>query len=231
VNQRGRPVPAKTIYHRILGWHAPELRRAVVVLAIGLAVAGGLSSFAPWPLAAVGGWDAAAFIFVIVVWHLTAPATGTDTERLANRPDHTIGSATVVLLTLSTVSLVGAGSALHMASHRSGAERGWLITFAAATVALSWTMLNTIYMVRYAHLYYMPAAPAVVFGDPESPEKPNYRDFAYLSFTIGMTYQVSDTSLRNRSTRNTVLTHAVLAYVFGVVILAGAVNVTASLLS
>jgi uncharacterized membrane protein len=179
----------------------------------------------------VGGWDAAACTFLIVVWHLTAPATGADTELLANRADQTIGSATVLLLTLSTVSLVGAAFALHVAGQRSGFERGWLIAFAVVTVALSWTMLNAIYMVRYAHLYYMPAAPAVVFGASGSPEQPNYRDFAYLSFTIGMTYQVSDTSLRNRRTRMTVLTHAVLAYVFGVVILAGAVNVTASLLA
>ena len=231
MNQRGRPVPAKTIYHRILGWHAPELRRALVVLAIGLTVAGGLGSFVAWPLAAVGGWDAAACTFVVVVWHLTAPATAADTKRLATKADQTIGGATLLLSTLSTASLVGAAIALHMASNRSGFERGLLIALAAATVALSWTMLNTIYMVRYAHLYYVPAAPAVIFGDSESPEQPNYRDFAYLSFTIGMTYQVSDTSLRNRRTRRTVLSHAVLAYVFGVVILSGAVNVSASLLS
>jgi hypothetical protein len=98
----GRPVPTKTIYHRVLGWHAPELRRALVVLAIGLAVAGVLDSFVHLPLAAVGGWDAAACTFVVVVWHLAAPATAADTERLATRTDQTIGSATALLLTLST---------------------------------------------------------------------------------------------------------------------------------
>jgi hypothetical protein len=65
-------------------------------------------------------------------------------------------------------------------------------------------------------------------GDRED-ERPNYRDFAYPAFTIGMTYQVSDTAVRDARTRRTVLAHAILAYVFGVVIVAGSVNLIAVL--
>ena len=60
-------------------------------------------------------------------------------------------------------------------------------------------------------------------------QHPSYRDFAYVAFTIGMTYQVSDTTLRNPQIRRTVLAHAILSYVFGVVIVAGSVNLISGL--
>ena len=68
------------------------------------------------------------------------------------------------------------------------------------------------------------------FGDDGS-EPPSYRDFAYVAFTIGMTYQVSDTTLRDRRFRRAVLNHALLSYVFGVVIVATSINLIAGLVS
>jgi hypothetical protein len=62
------------------------------------------------------------------------------------------------------------------------------------TVVLSWTVVNTVYTLRYAHLHFGSTAAGIAFGDPAGRERPNYRDFAYVAFTIGMTYQVSDTA-------------------------------------
>ena len=61
-------------------------------------------------------------------------------------------------------------------------------------------------------------------------ERPTYRDFAYVAFTIGMTYQVSDTTLRDTRIRRTVLAHAILSYLFGVVIVAGSVSLISGLI-
>jgi hypothetical protein len=61
-------IPNPTRYHRWLGWHAPALRRTVIVGSIGLLVAVGLLWFMPWGMAVVAGWDAAAFAFLITVW-------------------------------------------------------------------------------------------------------------------------------------------------------------------
>ena len=69
------------------------------------------------------------------------------------------------------------------------------------------------------------------FGDPDGQEPPTYRDFAYVAFTIGMCYQVSDTTVRDPRIRGTVLSQAFLSYLFGVVIVAGSVNLIAGLLS
>ena len=100
-----------------------------------------------------------------------------------------------------------------------------LIVTTIATVLVSWMVVNTIFTLHYAHLYYTSS------GGVEFPneEPPDYRDFAYLSFTIGMTYQVSDTALVSRPIRRTALRHALISYVFGVAVIATTINVLADL--
>lgn len=221
-------MPSRTLYHRALGWHAPALRRAIIVAAIGLIAGLVLLRFVPWELAVVGGWDAAAFAFLTTVWPIIIRADGRRVEQLATREDETRGSATVLLLAASVVSLLGVGFALHLASQASGLWRVLFIGVATLTVMLSWTVVNTVYTLRYAHLYFGSTG-GISFGDSAMPKRPNYRDFAYVAFTIGMTYQVSDTAVRDPHIRRTVLTHALLSYVFGVVIVAGAINLIAGL--
>jgi len=83
-------------------------------------------------------------------------------------------------------------------------------------------------VLRYAHLYFALPNDAIDFGFADG-QIPDYRDFAYLAFTIGMTYQVSDTTLRQRRIRRTVLIHALISYLFGVVIVSGAVSLITGL--
>ena len=86
--------------------------------------------------------------------------------------------------------------------------------------------MHTLYAARYARLYYTPPIGGVDFNDDEPPA---YSDFAYLAFTLGMTYQVSDTSLRGRAMRRTALWHALLSYLLGAVIIAATINLLAGL--
>ena len=223
---RSRP---PMLYHRLLGRHASTLRRAVTVLAVGLAVTLALIAYTPWELALVSGWAAAAVTFLASVWHFIARTDGPGTKRLATREDDTKSLGNLLLVAVCVTSLFGVGSTLALAGDHTGALRKLLIAVAVSTVALSWTMLNTIYTLRYADLYYRAAADGIAFGYTNAATQPTYRDFAYVAFTVGMTYQVSDTALRDRQTRRTVLTHAILAYVFGVVIVAGAVNLISNL--
>ncbi|HEX2317503.1 MAG TPA: DUF1345 domain-containing protein [Streptosporangiaceae bacterium] len=83
---------------------------------------------------------------------------------------------------------------------------------------------------HYAHRDFGSTAPGIAFGDAAGQERPTYRDFAYVAFTIGMTYQVSDTTVGNHRIRRAVLAHALLSYLFGVVIIGGAVSLIAGLL-
>jgi len=221
-------LPADTPYHRWLGWHAPDLRRAVTVLAIGLIVAVVLLRFVTWGLALAVGWDAAALTLLLTTWPIIVQA-GSRTEQLAIREDPTRSSARMLLVGASVASLLAVGFVLNRAAREIGLLRVLLIGVAVLTVMLSWTVVNTVYTLRYAHLHYASAAPAIAFGEQAGQQRPSYHDFAYVAFTIGMTYQVSDTALRDPRIRRTVLAHAILSYLFGVVIVAGSVNLISGL--
>ena len=116
---------------------------------------------------------------------------------------------------------------LSAAGHASHAGRVALIVLAVASVTLAWACVHTVFTLRYARLYNTP--PVGGIGFPEG-TVPDYLDLAYVAFTIGMTFQVSDTDLSKKGIRRTAIHHALLSYLFGAVILAVAVNTVASLL-
>jgi uncharacterized membrane protein len=222
-------VPAPTVYHRWLGWHAPALRRALTVLIAGLIVASVLLPFVTWELALTGGWNAAALAYLLATWPIIVRADSSRAPQFAARDDQTEGSARALLVGASVASLLGAGYTLHLAKQHSGAPRVLLIGAAVLTVVVSWAVINTVYTLRYADQHFRSMPGGIAFGTEEGQQHPGYRDFAYVAVTIGMTYQVSDTTLRDPQIRRTVLAHAVLSYVFGVVIVAGSVNLISGL--
>ena len=95
------------------------------------------------------------------------------------------------------------------------------------SVVLSWTVVHTVFMLRYARGYYSEPPGGIEFSESEPP---TYLDFAYLSFTMGMNFQVSDTSITSKPIRRIALHHALLSYLFGAVLLAIIINVVATLL-
>src|SRR5690348_3917912 len=222
-------VPPPTLYHRWLGWHAPAMRRAITVLIAGLIVAVILLPFVTWGMALAGGWNAAALTFLLTTWSIIVRADSSRAPQLAAREDETEGSARALLVGASVASLLGAGYVLHLAGRHSGAPRVLLIGAAVLTVVLSWTVINTVYTLRYADQHFRSTPGGIEFATEGGRQHPSYRDFAYVAFTIGMCYQVSDTTMRDAQLRRTVLAHAILAYLFGVVIVAGSVNLISGL--
>jgi uncharacterized membrane protein len=222
-------MPPQTLYHRSVGWHAPALRRAVFVLGTGLAVTLVLLGLVPWELAVMGGWDAAAIAFLATVWPIILRADSERARQLSAREDENRGVATALLVGASASSLMGVVFALGLAGRESGPQRLLLIGAAMLTVMLSWTLVNTVYTLHYAHRHFAYTGEGIEFGDSAG-QRPDYRDFAYVAFTIGMTYQVSDTTVRDRRIRRSVLVHSLLSYLFGVVIVAGSVNLIAGLI-
>jgi uncharacterized membrane protein len=147
-------IPAPTLYHRWLGRHAPAMRRALTVLTAGLVVAVLLLPFVTWGLAVTGGWDAAALSFLLAAWPIIVRADSSRAALLAGREDQTEGSARALLVGAGVASLLGAGYALHLANRASGVPRALLIGAAVLTVVLSWTLINTVYTLRYADQYF-----------------------------------------------------------------------------
>ena len=219
--------PAPSMYHRLVGTHATAMRRLTVAGVIGLIVLVGTAPFFLWPLPALAGWDASGFLLVAFTLHLILTADADATRLHALTDDDTRTTARILVLWIALASLLGVGWALHEAKAHSGGTTASLLIFAALTVLLSWTAVNATFTLHYAHLYFREPGGDIDFGDTA---KTDYRDFAYLAFTIGMTYQVSDTALQSKVMRRTVLLHALVAYIFGVVIVATVVNIVASYL-
>jgi uncharacterized membrane protein len=165
----------------------------------------------------------------LVAWPIIIGASSSRAAQLAAREDQTEGSARTLLVGAGVASLLGAGYALHLAGRHSGAPRAVLIGVAVLTVVLSWALINTVYTLRYADQHFRSAPGGIEFGTEDGRQQPGYRDFAYVAFTIGMTYQVSDTDLTTKTVRHTALRHALLSYLFGTVIVAMAINVVAGL--
>jgi uncharacterized membrane protein len=208
-------------------WSA--LQRLLVAAAVGIIAAGAVAILAPWQLAALVGWGTTAGFFVLSVWLSVHRFSPDETREYATREDNSRVAASLLLLSASVASLVGAGFDLMKAEQAHSSGRAILTVAGVVTVALSWAMVHTVFTLRYAHEYYTPPVGGIDFKTRD--ELPDYHDFAYVAFTIGMTFQVSDTDIQARRTRRTVLRHALLAYLFGAVILAVVVNVIATLLN
>ena len=144
--------PPPTRYHRWLGWYAPAMRRTIVVSSIGLLVVVVLVRFLPWGLALVAGWDAAALTFLLSIWPIMIRADSAHAAQLATREDETRGSAAALLVGASMASLLGVVLTLDIAGRESGPFRVLLIGVAVLTVVVSWTVVNTVFTLRYADL-------------------------------------------------------------------------------
>jgi uncharacterized membrane protein len=173
-------------------------------------------------------WDAAAITLLGWTWFTIWPMNSEDTATHATREDPTRAVSDVVVLSAAVVSLAAVGFFLLQASSAKGSAQDLLAAVGVATVALSWLVVHTVFTLRYGLLYYSGRDGGISFNQSTAPR---YSDFAYLAFTLGMTFQVSDTDLQTPRIRATALRHALLSYLFGAVILACTINLVAGLAS
>ena len=196
---------------------------------LGGVVAGAIA--APFTLTSAAiliGWDFAAIVYLAWTWTVVSWMDPELTEQLAKREDPSRAVAELLILGAGTAQLVAVGFALVKASHAVGGTKAFLISLGVLSVVLSWVMVHTVYMLRYARTYVSAEPPGGIEFDDQ--EAPTYVDFAYFAFTIGMTYQVSDTNITAKAIRRLTLQHALLSYLFGAVLLGLVINVVATLL-
>jgi uncharacterized membrane protein len=179
-----------------------------------------------WLFAPAIGWDATAIVFTSTVWLGIWPLSAQTTNARATREDPSRPASDILTLCAAVASLAAVAVVLVRAHEAHGLEQAMLAFLGLLTVAVSWLIVHTIFTLRYALLYYADPVGGIDFN---TPERPSYRDFAYLALTIGMTYQVADTNLKSAAFRGTVLRHALLSYLFGSIVLAAAVNLIAGL--
>ena len=181
-----------------------------------------------WQVGTLVGWDVAAGVYVAwtwaTIWHRDPAATA----RLALREDPGRATADALLLVASVASTLAVALAIAASRNGGPGARDLRAALAVASVALSWTVVQTVFTSHYARLYYSHPAGGIDFNQ-DAP--PRYSDFGYLAFTVGMTFQVSDTDLKTPAVRAAVLRQALLSYLLGAVILATTINLVAGLLS
>lgn len=203
---------------------AHALSRAALSCAAGLGAALLLGLFLPWLLAAYAGWNAGLLALLVLAWLHIWKRSAADTRAHAAAEDPGRAAVTLIVLIASGSSLLSTVALLHRAKAIAGAEGEALVALCLVNVSLCWAVAHTAFALRYAHLYYREDEEGV--GGVEFPGQgaPRYFDFAYLAFTIGMCFQVSDTTVSSPQIRRAVLLQALIAFVFNTAILAFALN-------
>lgn len=202
------------------------LAQVALAVAVG-AVAGVAAGLARhWWLAPIIGWDAAALTYLTWIWTEIWRLDADATRVHAQRDDPTRPGSDLLLLCASVASLGAVGLVIVHAAHTGGATKAWETILGIGSVLIAWLVVHTTFMLRYAKLYHDAPAGGIDFNGDDAP---GYDDFAYVAFTVGMTFQVSDTSLTDRAIRRTALRHALLSYLYGTVIIAAAINIVAGL--
>jgi uncharacterized membrane protein len=198
--------------------------RVSVAVVLGVSVALAVGNTVGWRLA-IAGWVTAAGVYVAWTHLILFGMDAEQTRRWVTREDPNRWVADVVILSASVASLGGVGYVV-AAGSRSGAGALEAAVVGVLTVAASWFAVHTLFTVHYARLYYSGEPGGINFHDPEPPR---FRDFAHVAFTVGMTFQVSDTEIGLTSIRAAVLRHALLSYLLGAVVLAVTINLIAGL--
>jgi len=178
-----------------------------------------------WRDALTVGFDIAAAITLLTMVPLLRE---TGLERMQHRAAHDDANARLALLLSMVLALVVmAAITVELKGARSGDAVA--IVKLVATLLLVWLFGNSVFTLHYAHAYYAPAQPG---GDtawtggldfPKTPQ-PEYGDFAYFAFTLGMTFQTSDTAVTSPALRRVVLLHSFFAFLFNIGIIAFSIN-------
>jgi uncharacterized membrane protein len=198
------------------------------LLVSGLIGLGLIVMFSPdWSLSArlVLGWDAGIGCYLAgSIW----PLAHFDADRIRHRAAIEDEGSTLILILTTAATLASCAAIVALLGGGGQKSDGALLSLAATTIVLSWFFVHTIFAFHYAHQYYgerNSKKSGLSFPEEDSPD---YLDFVYFSFVIGMTFQVSDVATASRPIRRTVLAHSIVAFFFNVALMALMVNIAAS---
>ena len=207
------------------------LQRLAYGALVGIAVA-----LPPWPLDTVArglvGWCVGASVYLGLAWWLSHNFSAERTRERAQSLDQPNLLILVSMLAVVAVSVVVIAMLLQQVRQLGGAQRAVHIALGLVALALSWLSIHTIYAFHYAHRFYQAeldgGGGGLAFPNCNDPD---YADFMYYSYVIGMTSQVSDVQVNSREMRHITLAHSVLAFAFNMLILALSINVVASVMA
>jgi uncharacterized membrane protein len=176
------------------------------------------------------GWDVGVALYLLLALRLATQSKQDHIRRRARLQDE--GQIAILVLT-AIAAFASLAAIFALLGATGGAARAPIhLALVVLTVALSWAFTHTIFGLHYAHEYYdEQGGTGGGLQFPGQGAEPDYWDFFYFSFVIGMCAQVSDITVSDRAIRRTVFAHSVISFVFNVALLALVVNVAASAIS
>jgi uncharacterized membrane protein len=194
-----------------------------------------LPSWILLPTRIIISWDAGVFLFLALTWIVIRDASTEKMWRSAQKEDENRLTILTLVVGAACASLLAIA---FMLKNDSNIPQ-WLlilhVILAIATIVISWSLVHVMFALHYAHLYYR--HPEENFEREETDKldfpnekKPDYWDFFYFSFVIGMTCQVSDVQIASRPLRRLALVHGILTFFFNTVIVALSINLLAGLI-
>ena len=209
------PLPVRFVYAR---------PRTFIAMAVGLVVGLLLPAWLRPITRALLGWDVFIGLYVVLVFSMMVRSSHHHIRRNAARQDD--GRFLILVFTaLGAFASIAAILFELGVAHRGTPE----LTLATVTIALSWVAVHTSFALHYAHDYYRNGKPGgLQFPSGDEHEPADYWDFVYFSFIIGMTAQVSDVGITDKTIRRTATAHGIISFVFNTALLALMVNIAAS---
>ena len=186
--------------------------------------------------AAIAGWNAVAVVILVLDWLTILTTPQRKIRQLAQQQDLSRFLVFLFVVVTASAALFAVGFLVSVKKNQTDPHFIIHLLLVLMTVIFSWTLVHTVYGLRYAHAFY---------GDSDEPgvnrharglifpgdHPPDYFDFAYFSFVIGMCCQVSDVQITSRRMRRIVLFHSILSFGFNTIILALLINIAVSGLS
>lgn len=205
------------------GWQrSSAVTHLLVSFGVGLLLGVPMGLAFGWTVGGFAGWLVSAAVFLGWTWAAIWPMDARSTARFAQREDPSRPLRDLVLLVGAVVSVLAVALVIFRAQESGPVS----LTIGVASIVASWSAVHTVFTLAYARHYYSDPIGGIDFNQAGSP---SYRDFAYLAFTVGMTFQVSDTAVASPLIRTSVLRHALISFVFGTVIIAVTINLVAGL--
>ena len=201
--------------------------RLFISVGVGLVVTIAAAIATDWKLVTrlLTGWDIAVALYLVLAFHLMVRSDFRHIRRHAAAQDE----GQLMILTCTVAAALASLAAIFVELGTSAAEASRprnQVPLAALTILLSWAFIHTIFALHYAHEFYdETSGRGMTFpgGDPN----PDYWDFVYFSFVIGMTSQVSDVAITSKVIRRTATVHGIVSFLFNAALLALTVNIAA----
>jgi uncharacterized membrane protein len=187
-----------------------------------------------WPAASLITWVAFALAVIIMDWIIILNAHPKEIRKIAKLQD---SSRTLIFLFVIFSSVISLAAILFLLKATKGqpaADVTGHILLALASVIASWWLVHTLFTMRYAHMFYDTDTDDGGSSDvgglqfPGDEKEPDYLDFVYFSFVIGMTFQVSDVEISDKHIRRLAWLHGLISFAFNTSIIALSINVLSS---